>query len=75
MPLQNRVNPWGQLCAISSRGTRLRNRGILHDENKNIVKPWGYKAWVTCLFNLYEWFMNLLRASRKQSVDPLCHCR
>lgn len=26
----------------------MGNRGILHDENKNIVAPWKHKTWVTC---------------------------
>lgn len=48
MPLQNRVDPWGNLLAVSARGDFLGNRGILHDESKNIVKPWAHKNWVTC---------------------------
>ena len=48
MPLQNRVTPSGQLQAVSARGAWLGNRGILHDENKQIVAPWRHKAWVTC---------------------------
>ena len=47
--LQNRVNPWGNLCAVPSRGTLMGNRGILHDDRNKIVKPWAHKAWVTCL--------------------------
>lgn len=47
--LQNRVNPWGALCAVPDRGTLMGNRGILHDENNRIVKPWAHKRWVTCL--------------------------
>lgn len=49
MSLQNRVNPWGALCAVTSRGTLMGNRGILHDEKNRIVKPWAHQAWVTCL--------------------------
>lgn len=47
--LQNRVDPWGKLHAVSSRGTLMGNRGILHDEGNRIVRPWAHKAWVTCL--------------------------
>ncbi|WP_143968283.1 hypothetical protein [Tepidimonas fonticaldi] len=47
--LQNRVNPRGELCAVPSRGTLMGNRGILHDANQRIVKPWAHHAWVTCL--------------------------
>jgi hypothetical protein len=48
MTLQNRVDPWGRLRAVSARGSLLGNRGILHDEHKQIVAPWRHKAWVTC---------------------------
>lgn len=47
-PRQNRVDPWGTIVAVSSRGTLLGNRGILHDENKRIVKTHQHQSWVTC---------------------------
>lgn len=47
--LQNRVDPWGALCATASRGTLMGNRGILHDDRNRIVRPWAHRAWVTCL--------------------------
>jgi len=48
MPLQNRVDPWGQLQAVPERGTLLGNRGILHNDRREIVAPWKTKAWITC---------------------------
>ena len=48
MPLQNRVDPWGQLKAVSAHGAMLGNRGIIHNEQKQITAPWRGKAWVTC---------------------------
>ena len=27
----------------------MGNRGLLHDENKNILRPYKLKAWITCL--------------------------
>lgn len=48
MPLQNRVDPWGNLIAVDARGAWLGNRGILHNENKEIIAPWRHKSWVTC---------------------------
>ena len=33
MPLQNRVNPFGELIATPARGTLMGNRGRLHDEH------------------------------------------
>jgi hypothetical protein len=49
LPLQNRVDPWGALHAIASRGTLMGNRGILHNGDNKIVRPWAQHAWVTCL--------------------------
>lgn len=50
MPLQNRIDPWGQFHAHPSRtATRMGNRGILHDSENRIVRPWAHKGWVSCL--------------------------
>lgn len=49
MPLQNRVDPWGNLHSNPSQAaTVMGNRGILHDDEKKIVKPWAGKSWVAC---------------------------
>lgn len=48
MPLQNRVNPFGGLDAVSARGAWLGNRGIIHNERREIVAQWRTKAWITC---------------------------
>lgn len=48
MPLQNRVDPWGQLHAVAARGDWLGNRGILHDDKKRVIAQWRHKHWVTC---------------------------
>jgi hypothetical protein len=48
MPLQNRVDPWGQLQAVNTRGALLGNRGIIHNEKKKVVTQWRSKAWITC---------------------------
>lgn len=48
MPLQNRVDPWSRLIAVPDRGAWLGNRGVLHNEQKQIVAPWRHKTWVTC---------------------------
>lgn len=29
----------------------MGNRGILHDKNNHIVRPWAHKAWITCLLS------------------------
>jgi hypothetical protein len=48
MPLQNRVNPCGQIEAVTSRGTFMGNRGVLHNGHKEIVRLWKVKRWITC---------------------------
>ncbi|CAN7597088.1 hypothetical protein LJR161_004384 [Variovorax paradoxus] len=49
--LKNRVDPWGQLHAVSARGALMGNRGTLHDENRQIVRSWSRKPWVTCVLS------------------------
>jgi hypothetical protein len=46
--LQNRVDPFGQLHAVPSRGSLMGNRGILHDDKQRIHRQWSHKSWVTC---------------------------
>lgn len=48
MPLQNRVDPWGRFHAVNAHGALMGNRGVLHNEQKQIVAPWRGKAWLTC---------------------------
>lgn len=47
--LQNRITPYGEIIKTSARGAWMGNRGILHDEEKNILRPYKLKAWLTCL--------------------------
>jgi len=51
LPLQNRVDPWGALHAVRAKGTRMGNRGILHDADQRIVRQWASRAWVTCVLS------------------------
>ncbi len=46
--LQNRVNPLGQLIETQARGAWLGNRGVIHNELEEIVRPYRTKAWITC---------------------------
>lgn len=48
MPLQNRVDPFGVFHAISARGGLMGNRGILHDDQRNVLKTHAHQNWVTC---------------------------
>jgi hypothetical protein len=49
MPLQNRVTPTGELIATEYRGTLLGNRGVLHDERRQIVRRAQVRRWITCV--------------------------
>jgi hypothetical protein len=54
MSLQNRVSPSGELLADNARGSWLGNRGILHNEKKEIIRPWKHENWVLCELNFKE---------------------
>ena len=47
--LQNRVDPFGNIIKTSARGSWTGNRGVLHNANKDILRPFRLKAWITCL--------------------------
>jgi hypothetical protein len=49
MPRQNRVNPFGEIIATSERGTFMGNRGVLHDDEGQIRRPWQLKRWLVCV--------------------------
>lgn len=47
--LQNRVDPFGNLIKTAARGAFTGNRGILVNDNKEIIRHFQLKAWITCL--------------------------
>ena len=51
MPLQNRVDPFGEIHAVPARGLFTGNRGVLHDPaTKTLLKRrWTTKAWIVCV--------------------------
>lgn len=50
MPLQNRVNPWGQIMAVPARGTMMGNRGgKFHRPDRTLGKRrWASRHWICC---------------------------
>lgn len=50
MPLQNRVDPFGDIHAVAPRGLFTGNRGVIHDpETRTLLKRrWTTKAWIIC---------------------------
>ena len=47
-PLQNRVDPWGNIIRTNARGAWMGNRGIIHDDRQHIIQPFKLKAWLIC---------------------------
>jgi hypothetical protein len=43
---QNRVTPFGEIVAISDRGTILGNRGVLHDADGRIKRTRQVRRWL-----------------------------
>jgi hypothetical protein len=50
MPLQNRVDPFGEIHAVPARGMFTGNRGVIHDPATRTLLPrrWITKAWLIC---------------------------
>jgi hypothetical protein len=50
VPLQNRVDPFGDIVAIAQRGLFTGNRGIIHDPATHTLlrRRWTNKAWIVC---------------------------
>jgi hypothetical protein len=48
MPKQNRVTPFGEIIATPERGLFMGNRGVLHDDEGHIKRPWLSKRWIVC---------------------------
>jgi hypothetical protein len=50
VPLQNRVDPFGNIFRSPARGTFMGNRGgALHNDNREIVRSFKSRRWITCL--------------------------
>jgi hypothetical protein len=60
--LQNRVNPLGQIIKTPERGAWLGNRGVIHNEHKEIVRAFKIKAWITCVLEF--------RGRHRETMQP-----
>jgi hypothetical protein len=50
MPLQNRVDPFGDLFRSAARGTMMGNRGgALHNAEREILRRHKSRRWITCV--------------------------
>ena len=49
MPFQNRVTPFSKIEISPAKGMFTGNRGILHNENRELVcGTWKHKNWIVC---------------------------
>jgi hypothetical protein len=48
-PKQNRVTPFGEIIATPERGSFMGNRGVLHDAEGHVTRPWQVKRWLVCV--------------------------
>ncbi|MBX3584728.1 MAG: hypothetical protein KF810_22870 [Rhizobiaceae bacterium] len=50
MPLQNRVDPFGEIHAVAARGLFTGNRGVIHDPATRTLtgRRWTTQAWIIC---------------------------
>jgi hypothetical protein len=53
MPLQNRVNPFGELIAVPARGTLFGNRGgHFHTDARTLTtRRWASRQWICCVLD------------------------
>jgi len=62
--LQNRVNPAGELIKTKARGAWLGNRGVIHNEQKEIIRPYKIKAWITCVLQFRGRHREIMQPNR-----------
>lgn len=55
-PLKNRVDPFGAIHAVSTRGTLMGNRGgCLHDSRRQLGRRrWTSRRWIACVLAFKE---------------------
>jgi hypothetical protein len=54
MPLRNRVTPFGDIVALPGRGTLMGNRGILHDDARQVVRDFAVRRWIACVLEFRQ---------------------
>jgi len=64
MPRQNRVTPFGELIAVPERGALMGNRGVLHDEQGQIRRPWAVKRWIACVLEFRGRYRHVMTPNR-----------
>ena len=62
MPRQSRVTAFGEIVATLERGTFMGNRGVLHDAEGQLKRPWQLKRWIVCVLEF--------RGRKRQVMTP-----
>lgn len=65
MPLQNRVDPAGNICLNPARGEFMGNRGgALHNADQKIVRTQKTRSWIICLTEFKGWHRAVMQPGR-----------
>jgi hypothetical protein len=52
--LQNRVDPFGRIILTDARGSFMGNRGVIHNEDKQIIHAFKHKQWIICVLKFKD---------------------
>jgi len=90
MPRQNRVNPFGEIIAVSDRGLFMGNRGgCMHTADGQLAsRRWCSKRWITCVLEFKDRRRTLMSPGQYTELffldeatalsaghRPCCECR
>ena len=65
MSRRNRIDPWGDMHAVSGRGLFTGNRGCVVDDDENVVRHHrSATLWISCLTSFKDWKVPLARPNR-----------
>ncbi|MGR8949464.1 MAG: hypothetical protein ACU84Q_15570, partial [Gammaproteobacteria bacterium] len=64
MPRRNRVDPWGDLHAVSARGLFTGNRRCVVNDHEQVVRHHGTQLWIICKTEYKDWRWPLARPKR-----------
>src|SRR5216684_524132 len=65
MPLQNRVDPFGNLIRTAARGTMMGNRGgTLHNGDREIVRGYKSRRWIACVLEFRDRHRTVMSPNR-----------
>jgi hypothetical protein len=65
MPLQNRVDPFGNIFRTPARGTMMGNRGgALHTSDREVVRCYKSRRWITCVLEFKGRYRKVMSEGR-----------